>query len=206
MNKPVFLGVAILDLSKLVMAEFYYDVMQPMYGVDRIKLLMTDTDSLCFALNPLGASVDSDFAAIKDDYLDTSNYRKDHPLYSQKNNKVVGMMKNEEPLQAITEFVGLAPKCYSYSREAPNKKGELEKRVLKGVSKAAVKSIMFHHYKRCLLDHTALYVQQHNLRSFKHNVVTTQASKLALRPFDTKRYILGDGITSLAHGHCKIPK
>jgi hypothetical protein len=55
------------------------------------------------------------------------------------------------------------------------------------------------------MDHTALYVQQHNLRSFKHHIVTTQATKLALRPMDTKRYILGDGITSLAHGHKDIP-
>ena len=82
-----------------------------------------------------------------------------------------------------------------------------DKRKLKGISKAVIKKgIFFQQYKDCLFNQSALYVQQYNLRSFQHVVVSTQATKIALRPFDTKRWILDDGIHSLAHGHWKIPK
>ena len=47
LDKPIFIGMSILDLSKQHMYKFYYDVMQPKYG-DNIRMVYTDTDSFVF--------------------------------------------------------------------------------------------------------------------------------------------------------------
>ena len=61
-------------------------------------------------------------------------------------------------------------------------------------------------YKDVIFNKTNLYVEQKSIRSYKHQIYTIKQSKLALSGIDTKRYILEDGITSLAYGHYKIPQ
>ncbi len=143
LDKPIYLGMSILDLSKTLMYEFHYDYVKPKWG-DRAKLLFTDTDSLCYEIQ-----TDDVYEDIKNDvdkWYDTSNYDKDHPsgLYSGKNKKVIGYYKDECGGKFITEFVGLKPKSYSYETSD----GEVEKKC-KGVKKYVVKNHITHeHYKR----------------------------------------------------------
>ena len=168
------------------------------YGPEKCQLLFTDTDSLCYHIKT--DDLYKDMLSFKDQ-LDTSNYAKDHPLYSHKNMAVLGKMKDETAGKPITEFVGLKPKMYAYSTETKE-----EKRA-KGVSSVMVKgSIRLNDYKDVVLNKTRLYVEQNSIRSYKHQIYTIQQRKLALSGIDTKRYILDDGITSLAYGHYKIPK
>ena len=147
MNKPVYLGQAVLDLSKLVMYEFDYDYMVPKYG-DRQKLCYNNTDSSIYDIK-----TDDFYAAVFEDVesrFDTSGYDEvdDRPLPMGLNKKVIGLMKDELGGKIMTEFVALRPKLYAY-RKLDNK----EEKRCKGIKKCIVKNtISFYHYKNCLLS------------------------------------------------------
>ena len=131
MNKPVYLGQAILDLSKIMMYEFHYDYMVPKYG-DRLKLCYMDTDSLVCHIK-----TDDFYTDIADDVqmrFDTSGYIPDGPLPVGLNKKVIGLMKEELGGAIMTEFEALRPKLYSYK-----KLDRLEDKKCKGIKKCVVK-------------------------------------------------------------------
>ncbi|XP_022799901.1 uncharacterized protein LOC111337802 [Stylophora pistillata] len=133
-NKPLYLGMCILDLSKILMYDFHYNYIKAKYG-DRAKLLMTDTDSLCYEIQ-----TDDFYQDIKPDVnklFDTSNIPKDHPsgIQADVNEKVVGMFKDEAGGKIIEEFAGLRAKLYCYKMFED---GE-EKKKCKGVKKNVVK-------------------------------------------------------------------
>ena len=94
LNKPIAVGFAILELSKLIMYQFYYDVMKRKYG-DRCSLLFTDTDSLCMAIQTEDWFGDMQANL---DYFDTSNFEPDHELYSKKNHRVWESLKAKRGL------------------------------------------------------------------------------------------------------------
>ena len=94
MNKPIYLGQVILDLSKILMYEFWYDYLKPKYGKN-IKLCYMDTDS--FAMRIKTDDFDKDISNDIDKWFDTSNYDKniDRPLQKGINKKVIGKFKDE---------------------------------------------------------------------------------------------------------------
>ena len=115
-NKPVYLGMCILDLSKTLMYDFHYNYIKQKYG-DKAKLLFTDTDSLIY-----GIETEDFYKDISKDVknrFDTSNYPSDHPsgIPSGLNKKVLGMFKDEATGEVIDEFVGLRAKLYSYKMQ-----------------------------------------------------------------------------------------
>ena len=113
MNKPVYLGQAILDLSKTIMYEFHYDYMIPKYG-DRLKLCYMDTDSLIYIIKT--ENFYSDISPDVESRFATSSYPNNGsgPLLVGKNKKVIGLMKDELGGEIMKEFVSLRPKMYSY--------------------------------------------------------------------------------------------
>ena len=111
MNKPIYLGLSILEISKLLMYDFWYDYMKPKYD-DNIKLCYMDTDS--FIMNIKTEDFYKDIDNDVEKSFDTSNYECDRPLSTGKNKKVIGLMKDELGGRIITEFVALIPKTYSY--------------------------------------------------------------------------------------------
>ena len=145
MNKPVYLGQAILDLSKLVMYEFHYEYMKPKYG-DKAKLMYMDTDSFVYHIETkdfykdISNDVESRFDTSK--YLEEDN----RPLPIGENKKVVGLMKDELNGKIMTEFIALRPKMYAYKK--------LDDKVTKrckGTKKCVVKKrISFNDFKRLL--------------------------------------------------------
>ena len=112
MKKPVYLGQAILDLSKLVMYEFHHDYMKQKYSEDKLKLLYMDTDSLVYSIRTENFYVD--IAADVEARFDTSGYVPDRPLPVGKNKKVIALMKDELGGKIMREFICLRPKMYSY--------------------------------------------------------------------------------------------
>ena len=110
LNKPIKIGMTILDLSKTLMYRFHYDYVKPKWG-SKAALLFTDTDSLCYEIQ-----TDDFYEDIKDapEWFDTSNYEEDHPLFSKKNKKQVGFMKDECGGSQILRFIGLRSKLYAY--------------------------------------------------------------------------------------------
>ena len=106
MNKPIYLGLSILEVSKILIYEFWYDYMKPKYG-DNVKLCYMDTDS--FIMNIRTEDFYKDTANDVEKRFDTSNYAVDRPLSTGKNKKVIGLMKDELGGRIITEFVALRP-------------------------------------------------------------------------------------------------
>ena len=201
-NKPIYLGMCILDLSKTLMFEFHYDYIKNKYS-DRAKLLMTDTDSLIYEIktddfyNDIAEDVESKF--------DTSEFNKDHPAINNfgfkvgVNKKVIGMFKDETGGKQIEEFVGLRSKLYSY------KLHEKEHKRCKGVKKSVVaKTITHEDYKNCLRTKEEQLRTMNVIRSHLHDIYTEQINKVALSADDDKRIILEDGVSTLAYGHYKI--
>ena len=132
MNKPIYLGLSILEISKILMYEFWYDYMKPKYN-DNIKLCYMDTDS--FVMNIKTEDFYKDIANDIEKRFDTSNYEVNRPLPTGKNKKVICLMKDELGGKIITEFVTLRPKTHSYltkdCKEDKKAKGTLLKGFIK---------------------------------------------------------------------------
>ena len=111
MNKPIYLGLSILEIGKILMYEFWYDYMKPKYN-DNVKLCYMDTDS--FIINIKTNDFYENIASDVENRFDTSNYEVNRLLPTGKNKKVIGLMKDELGGKIITEFVTLRPKTYSF--------------------------------------------------------------------------------------------
>ena len=194
MNKPVYLGQAILDLSKIVMYKFHYHYLKKKYP-EGLTLCYMDTDSLIYDIET--EDFYKDIAEDVQDRFDTSGYNPDRPLPVGLNKKVIGLMKDELGGEIMTKFVTLRPKIYAY------KTGSAESKKCKGTKKCVVKKrIRFDDYKACLFSGETSYRSQLMFRSSKHKVKTLEVNKLALSRDDDKR-ITVNGINSLARGHYK---
>ena len=112
MNKPVYLGQAILDLSKTIMYEFHYDYMKRKYSEDKLKLYCMDTDSLIYSAKT--EDFYKDIAGDAEARFDTRSYVPNRPLPVGKNKKVIGLMKDELGGEIMKEFISLRPKMYSH--------------------------------------------------------------------------------------------
>ena len=112
MNKPIYLGLSILEISKILMYEFWYNYMKPKYN-DNVKLCYMDTDSFIMDIKT-NDFYDEDIASDVENRFDTSNYEVNRPLPTGKNKKVIGLMKDELGGKIITEFFTLRPKTYSF--------------------------------------------------------------------------------------------
>ena len=156
MNKPTYLGLPILEISKLLMYEFWYDYMKPKYG-DNVKLCCMDTDS--FIMNIKTEDFYKDIANDIEKRFDTSNYACDRPLPTGKNKKVIGLMKDELGGRVITASVALRPKTHSYLTDDCK-----EDKKAKGTKKCVIKRmIKFDDYKICLLNGEVILKPQKDL-------------------------------------------
>ena len=199
MNKPVYLGMSILDLSKIIMFDFHYKYIKPKYG-NKAKLLFTDTDSFLYEIQT--EDFYKDISGDVKDRFDTSDYPEGHPsgIPTGINKKVLGMFKDEAAGKTIKEFVGLRAKLYSYKMD----EGKENKRC-KGIKKVVVeKSISHEDYKRCLTTGKEQLRRQNIIRSYEHVLYTEEINKVALSAADDKRYLLKDSYDTLAWGHHKI--
>ena len=125
MNKPVYLGQAILDISKTLMYKFWQDYIKLKYG-DDARLCYTDIDSFIIYIKT--EDFYKDIANDIERWFDTSNYDKGtkKPLQTDVNKKVIGMFKDELGDKIMTEFVALRAKTYAYLADD----GSEHKRVL----------------------------------------------------------------------------
>jgi hypothetical protein len=196
-NKPVYTGLCVLDLSKLLMYGFYYEHMKVKYG-DRCTLLYTDTDSLLMEIETEDVYKDT----LEDlDMYDTSEYEKEHYLYSPKNKKVIGKMKDEMHGLPIIEYIGLRPKMYSVHHK-PNDKGIEEQKKAKGVKRYVVEKDIKHKlYLEVLNTKKEKRHKMNSIRSYGHQIHSITQDKISLSAFDGKRWICEDGISTLAFGH-----
>ena len=192
-NKPVYVGQAILDLSKTLMYDFHYNYIKPKYG-KKAELLFTDTDSLMYQIQT--EDFYKDISADIKTKFDTSDYPKDHPsgILTGENKKVIGMFKDEVAGKQITHFIGLRPKLYSFKIE----EGKNVKKC-KGIKKSVVsKGITFEHYVDCLFTGEKQMRSMKIIQSKNHDIYSKEVNKLALSSEDNKRKVLEDKIHTLA--------
>ena len=183
MNKPIYLGLSILEISKILMYEFWYDYMKPKYD-DNVKLCYVDTDS--FIMNIKTEDFYKDIPNNYEKRFDASNYEVDRPLPAGKNKKVIGLMKDELGGRIITEFVVLRPKTYSYLTDDCK-----EDKKAKGTKKCVIKRmIKYNDYRNCLLNGEVILKSQQRFISKGHDVHTENINKIALSSNDDKRLIV----------------
>ena len=196
-NKPFYLGMAIMDISKCHMYEFHYNVMKKHFG-ENMRLLYTDTDSLIYEI--FSEDVYEELKEISQ-HFDFSNYPKNSCLYSDCHKKIPGYFKDECGGKIVEKFVGLRSKMYSLKVL-----DEQEVKVAKGVKTPVIKKeLSFEDYEACLREEKELEHDFFTLRSNCHQVCTTHQSKKSLSPFDDKRWLLNN-LDSLPYGHKNIPE
>lgn len=201
LNKPIYTGFAILELSKLLMYRHHYDVMLPRYGAANLRLLFTDTDSLCYHIK------------TGDVYRDMSEMREHFDLHDMPeqfrdatNKKVIGKFKDETSGSPIMEFVGLRSKMYSIKVLEDGR--AVEKKRAKGIARNVVKRDITHSlYLQCVQAATPQTARQTatmtRIGSRNHTITTQRITKVGLCAIDDKRFCL-DGVNTLAHGHFRI--
>ena len=196
LNRPAYVGMCILDLSKTLMYNFHYNYVKSRYN-HKARLLFTDTDSLTYEIE--ADDVYQDFC--KDKHLfDNSDYPKSSSFFDDKNKKVIGKFKDEASGIPITEFVGLRSKMYSYMKD--NEQGG---RTAKGIKKNVIKQLLRHdNYKDVLFNKKQMHHTMRTIKSEKHQLGSYVLDKTSLSCFDDKRYIHENGVTSYAYGHKNI--
>ena len=196
LNRPAYVGMCILDLSKTLMYDFHYNYIKQKYG-SKAKLLFTDTDSLTYEIE--ADDVYQDFWNDKNRF-DNSDYPESSPYFNKSNKKVIGKFKDEAAGVPVCEFIGLRSKMYSYMKD--NDKGG---KTAKGIKKNIIKKNITHeNYKNVLFNNEQMHHTMKTIRSNLHQLGSYKLNKVSLSCFDDKRYILEDGIRSYAYGHYKI--
>ena len=153
MNKLVYLGQVILDLSKIVMYKFHYNYIKPKYR-DNLMLCYMDTDSLVYSIKT--KDFYTNIVNDVEERFDVSGYI-DRPLPIQKNKKVISLMKDKLGGKIMVEFMALRAKLYSY--RIYNEKEESKK--CKGIKKCVVKKhLKFDDYIDCLFNDNDTYRSQ----------------------------------------------
>ena len=191
MNKPIYLGLSILGISKITMYEFWYDYIKIKYQ-DKARLCYMDTDS--FVVNIKTKDFYKDISQDVNKRFDTSSYTFDRPLPTGINKKVIGLMKDELGGDIITEFVALRPKAYSYVTN-----NVIEMKKAKGTKKCVVNKML--RFEKCLFDNGKVLKSQQRFKSENHNVYTENINKIALSCDDDKRIVTSDRITSYPYDY-----
>ena len=160
MNKPIYLGMSILDTSKTFMYEFWYDYLKPKYK-DKAKLCYMDTDS--FVIHIFTEDFFEDINNDVERWFDTSNYDKNdkRPLPMGMNKKVIRMFKHELGRKIMKEFCALRAKTYAYLID-----DDSEKKKANGIKKCVTKCrLMFENYKDSLFNNKTILKSQQRIRS-----------------------------------------
>lgn len=197
LNRPIYIGFTVLELSKFLMFSTYYQRFKPIYGPN-VKLNYFDTDS--YLLEIRTKNLWKDFENHFKDIMDFSNFDKDHPLYDNTRAKEIGLLKCEYGNLQIKYFCGLKAKLYSIIY------GEnINKCTAKGVQKSVIKKFLaFKHYVKTLKDNKVFNTTSTTIKSEEHQLKTIQQTRMVFTKFDDKRYILSDGINTIPFGHYKI--
>ena len=175
MNKPVYLGMSILDISKTLMYEFWYEYIKPKYN-EKAKLCYMDTDS--FVINIFTEDFFEDINNDIERWFNISNYDKNdkRPLKTGINKKVIGMFKDELGGKIIKEFCAPRSKTYSYLMG-----NDIEKKNAKGTNKCIIECrIKFLDYKNSLFKNITILRSQLRFKSNLHVVYTEELNKIAI--------------------------
>ena len=158
--KPIFIGQAVLDYSKLEMYTLFYYILKPCPLIRDIRLLGGDTDSFFLAIRSQKDLNFNDVMLKLKPFLDSSNYKDTHPLYSIENKAKLGCFKDETAGEKIKQMILLRPKMYSIKL-----KNDEEIKRGKGISKSVVQNLRHKDYKKAFKNKKITYVNMTILKS-----------------------------------------
>lgn len=205
LDKPIYIGQTILDISKQHMYSFYYDVVKRKYG-NNVKLIYTDTDSYVLQTFTEDLYRDWQYPEFKLYHMDFSDYPHDHFLHDTYNKKVLGKFKDEMNGKIITKFISLRPKMYSVSVHDQTPKEEKKKKKAKGVPRSKVMNeLTMKDYEDALHEQSSKDVNFNAIRSKNHQIYSITQTKVGLTSYDNKRYWTND-TESVPYGHYSIQK
>lgn len=208
MDRPIYSGMTILDISKTLMYDFHYNKMVKYYGRDNIGVAYMDTDAFVYWIKTLDMYKDLREFPYKSDF-DFSDYPQDHPTYDKGvHKKVIGKFKDETNGNPIKEIICLAAKMYAMEIFNPKEK-EIDQSTFikkaKGVKNLYVKKrVRFEHYRLSLRLEKTFIASYNVIRSFNHKLFSLTETKKSISPYDDKRVILDDGIRTLPYGHYSL--
>ena len=190
LNKTIYVGFTVLDLCKWMMYDFHYNYIKKNFNAE---LLFTDTDSLTYKVKSENDC--EEFFKWKD-LFDFSNYSKDSKCFNDANKKAIGKMKDEYGGVIIDQFIGLKSKMYLIKQIIGS-----ESSTAKGVNIAAE----FNEYKDALCNKKSIRNKMKRIQAKKHKIGTYEIDKISLSCFDDKRFVLDNGVHTLAYFHkdCK---
>lgn len=199
-DKPIYIGVTVLELSKWLMYDFYYNFLSVKSPSTRIVYM--DTDSF------ITSSTDDVYELIKQnpERFDTSNYAPGNSFnIIPANNKELGLFKDENAGKIMTSFAGLKAKAYSYKIENESS-NDIEVKKVKGVKGSVIKKLNHSDYIECIRKRKTYYGEQRVIRSRSHELYTEIVNKISLNYKDDKRFVADDSVYTMAWGHYGIPK
>ena len=203
MDRPLYIGMSILDISKTHMYDFHYNKMVPFFGRDKIGICYMDTDAFIYWILTQDMYEDLRTFLHKNEF-DFSDYPKNHPNYNDCNKKVLGKFKDELNGDLLQEVVSLMSKLYAYKSIEGDMQTKTVKKA-KGIKTLYLKKkLQFDHYKECLFRNTVHTATFNTIRSFNHQLYSITESKKALSCNDDKRHILPDQINTLPFGHYSL--
>ena len=197
MIKPIYLGMSILDISKMIVHEFWYDYIKQKYG-ERAKLCYADTDTFVIPIKTKDF-----FEDISGDFQ-RSNYDENDKrrLPIGENKRVTGLFKDEFGGKVTEEVVALRPKTWGYLMD-----DSIEHKKTKGTKKCVInQELVFENYKDCLSNNKTLCGSQERFKSYYHDVYTEEVNKTALSSNDDKRLQTFDRVTTYPHETNEIVK
>lgn len=208
MDRPLYIGMSILDISKTLMYDFHYNKMVAFYGRENIGISYMDTDAFLYFIKTLDMYEDLRTFPHKNDF-DFSDYPKNHPNYDyDRNKKVLGKFKDELNGVPLEENVALMSKLYAIKihKDAVDQEECVIKKA-KGIKTLYLKKqLKFENYKQCLFEDKEYIATFNTIRSFNHKLFSITEVKKALSSNDNKRVILPDKIHTLPYGHYALRK
>ena len=190
MNKPIYYGMSILDISKTLMYEFWYDFIKPKY------VCYIDTDS--FIIHIKTEDFYEDIANGVEKWFDTSNYDENNkrPLVIGKNKKVIGLFKDELGGKIVVEFFWLRAETCAYLMN-----DDSERKKAKGTKKCVTKRrLMFENYTDYSFNDKITLQSQQRFKRDYHNVYTKQINKIALNSNMIRELQIFDKTTTYPYG------
>ena len=175
-DKRIYLGYSVLELSKLLMYEFYYKRLEPFWQ-NKVQLHYMDTDSFVLSFDTNNQELINFLEGFKDEF-DFSELDPSHELYDPVIKKGIGKMKIEtSPILILDNFVALRSKSYSFSYN-----NNIQNSKQQGIQKAP----KFNDYTRSLFNSVSTTATNYSIKSNAHSLTVWKQDKLALNPFDDK--------------------
>lgn len=217
-TKPYYIGFSILEISKLIMYDFFYNILRPYFGEEGVNLLYSDTDSLAIMIKTRDIYHDLKVLAPN---MDFSNLHDSHPLFSIENKAKLFKFKEEFGLRPISRLCALKSKVYSFEVGCDHKEGINRRGVcitcqnkfftgsnfnkLKGIQTKRAREIHFQKYLNCLLSQRCQRDEVYQITSKSQKITTNLVNKISLSSFDDKRYIFNCAIHSEPYSHSNTP-